>query len=527
MRGLFLISCLLMTTTPVFAQAVDANGANALAATLSEYVGKKAIEKNIFAVVPDGDSYRITFSTAKLFESLPKQDYFKGDFGQYSLLARPLADGSWTISATAVPGGSVEVTAPTGPEAIEWSVDNGKMNGTFDPKIGTFSEASFSYGSMKMQSTGPTQDVEVSAGSAKGAMQGAAAASGGVDFSSNQSAVDFLETMTLKSPPAADDAAAAPQSPMKIVLSSRQIDVNAEGKGFRNLEFLDLWKFLIAHAQETTLNDQQQADLKTKLLAALPFWDKLSGAYQFSDLKVETPLGPFTAGNVSQEMDLDGVSKSGGYHYTLRTRGLKYPELPIPEWSVQFLPADMEIGFGMEGIDLDTLVRAAVADMDLKREKPFSDEFEAKTAAAFLASPPKVVIDKSFVKMADSEISVEGEVSFAAMKPASQTTWEMSNFDALVNRLTKASEQEPEIKNYIVFAKLAKDFGTQLPNGHIQWIVDQKADGSVSVNGNPVKGPDPMVEPGSDGTLEGDPTQDNNVLVPDDEEDSPGTSPAQ
>ncbi|HMF67536.1 MAG TPA: hypothetical protein VK602_07995 [Phyllobacterium sp.] len=238
---------------------------------------------------------------------------------------------------------------------------------------------------------------------------------------------------------------------------------------------------------------------------------------------------------MSQEVDFDGISKSGGYHYALRTNGLRYPTLPIPEWSVQFLPTDMELGFGTEGVDLDTVVRAAVADMDLKREKPFSDEFEANTAAAFMANPPKVVINKSFVRTADTELSVEGEVSFAALKPESHTTWEMSNFDAVIDRLTKASEQEPEIKNYIVFAKLAKDFGTQLPNGHIQWIVVQKADGSVSVNGNPVKGPDPVVAPGSDDTgaapdddttMPDDPTQDNNVIVPDDEEDNSDIAPA-
>ena len=534
MRKLFLISCLLVATTPVHAQAVDVSGAKALTELLSNYLGKKAIEKNIVSVVPDGDSYRITFSTAKLIETLPKQDYFKGDFGEYSLLIKPVADGSWNVSATAIPGGSVEVTTPEGREAVQWSVDNANINGTFDPKIGAFSNASFSYGAVKMNTTSPTQDVEASVNSAKGEVLGMAAPSGGVNFSSNHSATNFLETVTVKSPPSGDVATAA--QPMKIVLSGGQIGANAEGKGLRNLEFLELWKFFIAHVDETTLKDQEQADLKAKFLAALPFWDKLSGAYQFSDLNVETPIGPFAAKTMSQQIDFDGISKSGGYHYALRTNGLRYPALPIPAWSVPFLPTDVEFVFGTEGLDLDTVVRAAVADMDLNRAKPFSGEFEANTAAAFMAKPPKMVINRSFVRTTDTELSVEGEVSFTALKPESHTTWEMSNFDAVVSRLTTASEQEPEIKNYIVFAKLAKDFGTLLPNGHIQWIVDQKSDGSVSVNGNPVKGPDPVVDPATDGagvtapdddttTMPDDPTQDDNVIVPDDEEDNSDPAP--
>ncbi len=538
MRRLLLISCMMAATTPVFAQAIDTKGADELARTLSKYFGKTAIEKKILTVLPEADNYRITFSTAKLLESLPKQDYFKGDFGEYSLLTKPLADGSWNVTSTSMPGGSIETTTPTGRESVQWSVENANMSGVFDPRIGTFSKGSFSYDSFKMKSTSPAQDVEASAGAAKGETTGMASASGGVDFTSVQSAADFLETMIIKTPEPADNAApgdtnampapAAPTVPLKVVIRGAELGVNAEGKGIRNLEMLDLWAFFMAHVGENTLKDTEQTELKTKLLAALPLWDKLSGAYHLADLGVETPLGAFAAKNISQELNFDGISKSGKYQYALRTNGLKYPALPIPEWSVQFLPTDVELAFGTEGLDLDTIAKAAIADMDLNREKPFSDEFEANTAAAFMVNPPKVVINKSLLRTADTELTVEGEISFVAMKPESRTTWEMAGFDAALDRLTKASEQQPEIKDYIVFAKLAKDFGTQLPNGHIQWIVDQKADGSVNINGNPVKGPDPIVEPGSDNTLDGGVTFDDNVINPDaNEDDQTGTPPAQ
>lgn len=511
MRRLLLISCAMAATTPALAQTIDTKGAKELAETLSKYVGKTAIEKKIIDVRPEGDGYRVTFSSGKLLESLPKQEYFKGDFGEYSLLTKPLVDGTWNVASTIMPSGSVEMTTPNGPESVQWSVDNASMNGIFDPKIGAFSNASFSYGSFKMKSTSPTQDMEASANSAKDEMI-ASAAAGGVDFSNVQSASDFRETMIIKTPPPADDAAtdggiatvpAAPADPLKVVVRGGELGVYAEGKGFRNLQLLDLWAFFIAHSDQKSLKDSEQAELKSKLLAALPLWDKLSGAYRFADLDVETPLGLFAAKSISQELKFDGISTSGEYHYALRTNGLKYPSLPIPEWSVQFLPTDVELALGTTGIDLDTVTRAAIADMDLNRDKAFSEEFEASTAAAFMMNPPKVVIDKSLIRTADAELTVEGEVSFTAMKPESRTTWEMTGFDAALDRLTKASEQEPEIKNYIVFIKLAKDFGTQLPNGHIQWIVDQKADGSVNINGNPVKGPDPVVEPGNDETLDG------------------------
>ena len=82
MRRLLLISCAMAATTPALAQTIDAKGAKELAETLSKYVGKTAIEKKIIDVRPEGDGYRVTFSSGKLLESLPKQEYFKGDFGE-------------------------------------------------------------------------------------------------------------------------------------------------------------------------------------------------------------------------------------------------------------------------------------------------------------------------------------------------------------------------------------------------------------------------------------------------------------
>lgn len=537
MRKLLLISCSLLALTPAAAQTVDAEGANELAATLSKYVGKTAIAKNILSVKPEGDSYRITFSTSKLLETLPKQELFKGNLGEYSLLTKPLADGSWDVLSTDIPSVSLEIAAPTGPETIQWSAGNGNISGIFDPKIGTFSKATVSYDSFTMKSSSPTQDMEARSGKAKGEMLASPAAAGGIDFSNTQTISDFKETITFRTDPSAEETAtdggvkpavpAQPEELMKIVLNGGSLGVDAKGSGLRNLELLDLWAFFVAHAddfakspeEKTKLKEADQAELKNRLLAALPLWNKLFGSYHFADLNVETPVGLFLAKNISQELNFDGISKSGAYHYALRTNGLKYPALPIPEWSVPFLPTDVELAFGTKDIDLDTVVRGAIREMDLNKEKPISDEFAESTAAAFMLNPPKVVISKSLVRTADAEVSVEGEVTFAALKPESRTTWEMAGFDGVIERLTKASEQEPEIKNYIVFAKLAKDFGTQLPNGHIQWIVDQKADGSVSVNGNPVKGPDPVVEPGTDDMPDAMTPDDDMTIAPDDSED--------
>ncbi|QND53107.1 hypothetical protein HB779_15255 [Phyllobacterium sp. 628] len=503
MRKLFLISCVMALSTPVFAQTVDTKGADELANTLSKYFGKAALKNGILKVAPETDAYRITFSTDAFLKSMPKQDYFKGNFGDYSILTKPLADGTWNVTSAAMPAGSFEVNAPKGPESFQWSVDGGSWTGLFDPKIGTFSKSSFAYDAFKMTVKSPEQDIDANATAAKGEMIASAATSGGVDINMTQSLANFSETILTKLPnltePAVEGETAAPAGePIKIALRSGELGTTAEGKGFRNTEFMDLWAFFIAHSEEKKLKKPAQEELKKKLSAVLPLWDKLKGEYHFKDFAVETPLGNFAAQNISQDMQFDGISKNGAYHYAIRSNGLKYPALPIPEWSVPFLPTDVELAVGTAGVDLDTVVKGAIEDMDLNREKVLSEEFETKTAAQFLMAPPKLVISKSLVRTADAELTVEGEMTFPGLKPESHTTWEMAGFDKVVERLNKAAESDEEIKNYVVFVKLAKDFGTEIDGGRIRWVVDQKADGSVAVNGNAVKGPDPVVEPGTD-----------------------------
>ncbi|MBA8902890.1 hypothetical protein [Phyllobacterium sp. P30BS-XVII] len=525
MRKLLLISCVMALSSPAFAQTIDAKGADQLANTLSKYVGKTALKKGILKVTPEAEGYRITFSTDAFLKSMPKQEVLKGNLGDYSILTKPLADGTWNVTSGNIPSASFEVTGPKGPESFQWSVDGGSWTGLFDPKIGTFSKSNFAYDAFKMAVKSAEQDIDASASAAKGEMLATAATSGGVDINMTQALANFTETISTKLPnldtTTAEDGAEKPAAgePVKISLRSGELGTTAEGKGFRSTEIMDLWAFVVAHAEEKKLKKDDQAALKQKLKAVLPLWDKLKGEYHFKDFVVETPLGNFAAQNISQDTNLDGISKSGSYHYAMRTNGLKYPTLPIPEWGVPFLPTDVELAIGTTGVDLDTVVKGAIEDMDLNREKVISEEFEAKTAAQFLVTPPKLVISKSLVRTVDAELTVEGEMTFAALKPESHTTWEMSGFDKVVDRLNKAGETDETIKQYIVFVKLAKDFGTQIDGGKIQWVVDQKADGSVAINGNPVKGPDPVAAPGADDAIDSD--------APEGEEDNTDTDTAQ
>ncbi|RVA09597.1 hypothetical protein EN932_22165, partial [Mesorhizobium sp. M7A.F.Ca.US.002.01.1.1] len=63
-----------------------------------------------------------------------------------------------------------------------------------------------------------------------------------------------------------------------------------------------------------------------------------------------------------------------------------------------------------------------------------------------------------------------------------------------VEGLQEAAKSEPEVAQYVPVALMAKGFGKTLPDGRLEWIVNAKADGSVTVNGVMLKPADPAVD---------------------------------
>ena len=284
------------------------------------------------------------------------------------------------------------------------------------------------------------------------------------------------------------------------------MSLDATGKGLRTKPFLDLVAFGVAKGEETRLK-ANQAELKSLLLAALPLWDRIDGSYRFSDFAAESQAGSFGAKEFGVTVGMDGIGKDGTLNYTFNVTGPKLPEQLLPAWSVPLLPTDISLSIGGANIDLDGVARKAIEAFDLNQDPPISAEVVAALSAALMANLPKVVISRSIVTNRDSEIGVEGEVTFPDGKPEVNMTVDATGYDKIVEALQAAAATDPQAGQYLPAMLAVKGFAKTLPDGRIQWAINRAADGSVRVNGVMLKPADPPA-------LETDELQDGGASEP-------------
>jgi len=480
----------LLLSAPAFGQTIDSQGAKQLSDDLSRYVGKQALDKGILKVSVEGNAYKIVFDFKALAETFPDQKLGKFDFAPYALLVKPRSDGSWDVSMDFSQSASFEFKGPEGLQSTQFSIKDGKGSGVYDPKLAAFTSGASSMAGMTMASKDAKQQIDVAAGAGTATVTATKAANGGVDFTMSQKISSFVEAIKFNDPESGLN--------FPVTVKSPELSVEASGKGVQTKPLLDLLAFAVANEDEKTLK-ANQAQLKSLLLAALPVWERIDGTYGFKDFAVESPIGTFGATQLSTAFGTDGVSQNGKIAYGIKASGLTVPQQLLPSWSVALMPTDFDLNFGGANIDLDSMAKKAIEAFDLNQDPPLSAEFGDQLKAGFMAKTPKVIISHSTVRNKDTEIALEGEMTFPGEKPDANLTVDVTGFDKLVDGLQAAAKAEPEVAQYVPVALMVKGFGKTLPDGRTEWIINAKADGSVAVNGVMLKPADPAGNDSVDG----------------------------
>lgn len=490
MKRVLPFALLITCSTPAFGQTVDSEGAKQLSDNLAHYFGNKLFDIGFVKVSVDGDAYKLAFDFKPLVELLGQQDGIKLDFTPYALSTKPRGDGSWDVSGNLAPEGSMEFNGPQGPQSMKMAIKGGKFIGVYDPELAAFTSGSSSLDGMSMTSQDAVQRTEVVSGAGTATISAVKGANGGVDFSVAQTIANFDETVITD----------YPNNGQKLLLTfkSPALSVDAKGKGLRTKPLLELSAFAVNNEDEAKVK-ANQAELKTRLLSALPLWERIDGSYSFKDVTIGSPVGSFGAANSSVVFGMDGIARNGTINYGLKASGLSIPQNLIPAWSVALLPTDIDLNFGGANIDLDTMVRKAIEALDLNNSPALSPAFGDELKAGFLANGPKVVIAHSTVKNGSVEVALEGDMTFpAGDKPDANLTVDVAGYDKIVASLQEAAKTDPQASQAFTGALAIKGFAKTLPDGRVEWVINAKHDGSVSVNGAMLKGPDPVLEDNSD-----------------------------
>lgn len=482
MRHIASIALLAVLAGPASAQTVDANGATQLQDNLARYVSKSAFDLGVLKITPEGDSYKVDVNVAPLAKLIKTPEPFSLQIAPYALKLRPQGE-TWAVEGNLFPNGSFEIPALM--SKANWTFVDGKFNGVFDPRLGTFSKADGSYAAMTMLSADANTSQDVTYGPTTVAMNATPSADGGADFTWKQTSKDYANNLKIKT----EESGA--EFPVTVNVPS--IAVQISGTNARATQFLDLLAFFVANPDEAKIKGKQD-ELRALITAALPLWNHLEGAYGFSDVAVNSPIGSFNAGKFDLIIAADGVKDDAVISYGIKGQNMKAASLFMPSWAVPLLPTEMDLTFKGADLDLDQPVRKAIAAFDLNQDPPIPDAVGQEIARDFQASKPRIQLAKSFIKNAGTEISGEGEMTFDAGKPAFIGTFEAAGYDKIIEALQAAATNQPDMGNAVLGAQMAKGMAKTLPDGRLQWAVEVKPDGSVLINGSTVKGPDP-VEP--------------------------------
>lgn len=489
---------LVLSATPALAQTVDSAGADALKGSLARYLGTTVFDKGVVAIAADGDAYKVDVDFGKLVSLFPAQDIVKLEVEPYVLRLKPRADATWDVAGDLAPDGRVEFKTEDGTQSSRWQFADDSFSGVYDPALAGFSAAEGKNGVMSMLSSDPSSSSEFKAVSGSFRIQSTKNATRGVDFNAIQTMSDMEQTMSL--------AGSEGEPGMAVVMRSPELSYVSTATAFQAQELLDLLAFAVANADETKIK-AAQPQLKTLLRDLMPLWDNLTGIYGWRELSVGTPFGIFSAANAKIAVEMNGVRKDGTVSYGFVLDDLVVPEGILPAWSAKLMPEDISLSLGGIGIDLEGPATAAIDALDLNQDPPIPDAVGEAIVAQFMASPPKLVLNRSVISNKDTAITAQGEMTFVGGKPAMTTTLEAAGFDAAVQAIQQAAATVPEAQQMQLVALAAKGFAKSLPDGKLQWVVDMTADGAVTVNGVLVKPADPVEPEGEDQDLTDEPEE--------------------
>ncbi|MER8505594.1 hypothetical protein [Mesorhizobium sp. M0199] len=156
------------------------------------------------------------------------------------------------------------------------------------------------------------------------------------------------------------------------------------------------------------------------------------------------------------------------------------------------LPTDIDLNFGGANIDLDSMAKKTIETLDFSKDPPLPADFGNQISADFLAKTPKAILGHSTIKNGNIEIAMEGEMTFPGKKPRADVTIDITGYDKIVETLQTAAKTDPQAAQYFTGALAIKGFGKTLPDGRLEWVINTKADGSVTVNGAMLKPADPV-----------------------------------
>ncbi len=472
----FLLSLpLLLSASHAALAAATPEEAARLTTVFQSYLGA---EPGVVKVEPDGDNYTVTLDIAPLAAKAAAA----GATFTLTPIELSLSDegeGKWNVSQEGPLNFSMKATDKM---SADVKIEDYNWEGVFDEKLGTFSEASAEVKNISIAETmnDPAQgkmDVIASIKGLKIEQSAEAGSAGGADMTAKYELDTVSETINMGGNPAMGTP------PMNLLITAASGTYDTTATGVKSKSVFDLVAFFVAHPSEDLIK-KDQVTLKTLLASALPIFDNAQGSGTFKTISIGTPMGPVGADTMTFGADINGIVKEGSLRESLSMTGLTVPPAIVPPWAITLVPKNISFDFTVSGFDLAAPAQLILAALDLAKDKPLPDGFEATLLPALLPTGNvSITLNPTSISNDLYFVNAEGAmVAGPAAMPSGQATITAKGLDEVL-KVIQAAPPEAGVQSGVAIIVAAKGMGKAEADGTLTWKIESTPDAKVLVNG--------------------------------------------
>ncbi|MBB3315832.1 hypothetical protein FHT77_001697 [Rhizobium sp. BK181] len=465
------------------AYAVDINqvGAKQLEESLTKVVPESVAKDGFVTVKPAGTRYEIIYDFAKLLKKIEPGTFAITGLTPWSMFATPLETGLWSMEGNNSLNVSGNFKAPGQPKTdFTYAIDAFLFSGVFDPAISYFRSGDFSTKAVNFSSKTEAEEVSASFDGMKYKLTSSEGATAGTaNFATSGSASGFLEKISSREVP-------------PVEIRADAIDFAAAVNGLPASKVRDIIMFAVDHADDKKLAVADSDKLKGMLREAFPLLTSFNETIDFNNLTVSSAAGNGGAKNVNYAITLDGPTDATRFGVGVTAEQISFASAIVPAAYSAFVPHEFQLQFAIADMDF-----AAFGDEFLKVDFSggTSSEDSGKKAAERLFKGGELVMD--FPKISavsgvyDAEFSGQVRGRIDTSKDYSMDATVLArDLDKTIAAVQELAKTNADLNQVSFGLMMAKGFAKTDPDGRQRWDISVARNGSVTINGQVIKGAD-------------------------------------
>ncbi|WP_337266904.1 hypothetical protein [Oryzifoliimicrobium ureilyticus] len=464
------------------AAPVDQQGAEKLKKDLlsSQYVAPSV--KDSVTVQPDGSRYKITYDFERFFKKLTLPNLTLDEVQPFISFATPRDDGRWLIEADNKLSFKGKFSPPGKPATdFTANVDSSSANALFDPALHYIRNGTF-----KLQDLG----VNLAEADKRTAFKIA-----GINYGIDVNDTADGSAQALKTTGSMSDMVAEVTQPgqASFTMKAQSAEFSSLFDGIKLRVINEISSAISAKSEKPA---EMQQEIKEELPKAFPLLQSYKQDFTLKNVSFSTAdqsLGEVSA--LSYGASLDGAPEAMRIGFSIRSDGASVDSAILPPAYAGFVPQSLNVEVAMPNLNFDAFWQ------EFKKQdwKQKGDQASAAGDREFRAMLPdgRLLVEFPNVSaVSDSyDFQISGTFSGRFLNEKAEdvvvkATILARDIDKTIAAVQAAAQQDPRANNVSMGLMMAKGFAKTDPDGRSRWEVVAQPDGSVSVNGQQLKGPD-------------------------------------